>query len=83
VRSYEALNIAYVRAKADTSRALGRGVVAGGVPGKASAPLGEPPFADLEFVWRRAAWSDLIDKVVGDLEPEISDGATALGDVAD
>src|SRR6516165_10439265 len=33
--------------------------------------------------WCSAAWSDLIDKVVGDLEPEISDGAAALGDIAD
>jgi len=33
--------------------------------------------------WRSAAWFDLIDKVVGDLESEISDGAAALGDIAD
>ena len=34
-------------------------------------------------VWSSAAWSDLIDEVVGDLEPEISDGAAALRDIAD
>ena len=39
-----------VRAKTDTSRALGRGVIAVGIPSGASAPLGQPPFPDLETV---------------------------------
>ena len=30
-----------------------------------------------------AAWSDLIDEIVGDLKPEIGDGAPSLGDIAD
>ena len=33
--------------------------------------------------WHSAAWFDLIDEVVGDLEPEISDSSAAFGDIAD
>ena len=33
--------------------------------------------------WCSAAWSELIDQVIGNLEPEIRDGAAALADIAD